>query len=88
MTGTSKDVFKVKCTRAVVCLLLVVELALSAAAQPVYSVGKRLSSRSVAPSFHSHPPSHTCLPESLQVDEHCWWLQEMSIEITLRRSHG
>lgn len=73
---------------AVVCLLLVVELALSAAAQPVYSVGKRLSSRSVAPSFHSHPPSHTCLPESLRVDEHCWWLQEMSIEITLRRSYG
>ena len=32
MTGTSKDVFKVKCTGAVVCLLSVVELALSAAA--------------------------------------------------------
>lgn len=26
VTGTSKDVFKVKCSRAVVCLLLVVEL--------------------------------------------------------------
>ena len=70
MTGTSKDVFKSSVGGQFVCCYLW-NLPPSAAAQLGNSVGKRLSSHSALPSFHSHPPSHTSLPESLRVDEHC-----------------
>ena len=70
MRGTSKALFKVKCTRAVVCLLLVVELAPSVWCwcPASYSVGNSLGGHSAPPSFRSPPPSHTSSPESLRVD--------------------
>lgn len=61
MSGTCKALFKVKCTRAVVCLLLVVELAPSVWCwcPASYSVGNSLGGHLAPhPSTHLHPHTH------------------------------